>query len=384
MTVLYIHSKTNRQALENISGAADVLRAYGWRIQVILAKPQPPPIGDILDFWHPLGCIVDCGLNFNAYLQADFGRVPVVFLHTEEENRRKDAMFVYQDQDAVARAAAHELLSLGFVHFAFVPYMYPHLWSKKRGTAFMRAIKLNGLTCHPFPGVQPSNDGELGIQNVLLPWLKELPKPCGIFAANDYMAVQVADACALAGIDVPEDISIVGVDDDKTVCERNRPTLTSVHTDLAAAGRVAAELLAIWIRNPSQAAETRTFGPPWIVRRESTRLLSKRDRGVSDALNLIRTKACAGLSAADVANTFPCSRRMAELRFRKATGHSILQEIHEIRFEKAQSELLRMPHRSISAIANFCGYGNADSFCRFFRETTGMSPTAWRRSQKRI
>ena len=125
-----------------------------------------------------------------------------------------------------------------------------------------------------------------------------------------------------------------------------------------------------------------TFGPASIVRRASTRTGRRYDPEVTAALELIRRKACDGLSSAAVTATFKCSRRMAEMRFRQAAGHSILDEIQSVRLARAK-ELLSNTTQDMSCIANFCGFKAANAFWKFFRQETGLSPTEWRMKNSR-
>ena len=120
-----------------------------------------------------------------------------------------------------------------------------------------------------------------------------------------------------------------------------------------------------------------TFGPLRVVRRASTHILAVPDKAVSDALDLIRREACNGLQATHVAALFPCSRRQADNRFRRATGRSILEEIHAVQLERAK-ELLRDTSVQLKAISDFCGFTNPNSLRKFFLKATGMTMTAWR------
>ena len=122
------------------------------------------------------------------------------------------------------------------------------------------------------------------------------------------------------------------------------------------------------------------FGDLGVVRRNSTRPTASHDAIVAKALTFIRRKAPSGLRPAAVAARFPCSRRMADIRFRKAVGCSIGAEIHAIQLETAK-RLLIDPNRQIKTIAGLCGFSSQGSFRKFFRHATGMSITAWRQSR---
>lgn len=121
----------------------------------------------------------------------------------------------------------------------------------------------------------------------------------------------------------------------------------------------------------------RTYGPLRVVRRASTRVLSRHDAEVAAALELIEKRACTGLTAAQVVRIFPCSRVYAEMRFRKATGQSILEAIQAVRIERAK-ELLRNPNQQLKSIADFCGFKSQNALCRFFLKKTGKTMSAWR------
>ena len=124
-----------------------------------------------------------------------------------------------------------------------------------------------------------------------------------------------------------------------------------------------------------------SFGPLRIVRRATTRLLSRYDRHVSNALELIRNEACSGLTADKVARRFPYSRRLADIRFRQATGHSILEEIHNVQLERAKQILLESD-RQIKSISDFCGFQNPNSLRKFFKRETGMTLSEWKNKNR--
>ena len=127
-------------------------------------------------------------------------------------------------------------------------------------------------------------------------------------------------------------------------------------------------------------SRTQTFGPLRVVRRDSTRILSAPDKAVTAALDLIRREACNGLGSASVAAIFPCSRRQADNRFRRATGRSILEEIHAVQLERAK-QLLRDTSVQMKAISDFCGFTNPNSLRKFFLRETGMTMSAWRAAE---
>ena len=182
-----------------------------------------------------------------------------------------------------------------------------------------------------------------------------------------------------SGFDVPREIAVCGVDNFAPICEHAAPTLTSIQPDFLLAGELAARTLGEIVQDRRRRAIRLTFGPASIVRRASTRTSRRYDPDVTAALELIRRRACEGISSADVTATFKCSRRMAEVKFRQIAGHSILDEIHSIRLARAK-ELLSNSTQDMSSIANFCGFKAANAFWKFFHQETGLSPTEWRKT----
>ena len=215
-------------------------------------------------------------------------------------------------------------------------------------------------------------------QRELREFVRGLPRPCALFVANDSTAAEVLTAAEFVGVKVPDELSVLGVDDAASICECTEPSLSSVKPDFRRGGELAALLLAARLRDGAAFRGERrlTFGPLAVVRRASTRRLAAEDAAVSAALGLIRREACSGLSAKAVLGQFPCSRRMAEARFRKAVGHSVMDEMHAVRLERAKQLLAgTMP---LKAISDFCGFGSPNSLRKFFKARTGVTMTAWR------
>lgn len=371
-TVLYFKASLRLPSQLKHDGIYRVAKPLGWRIQTVEAVDGAfANVRRILEFWHPDGAIVDCG-GLTAPLSArDFGSCPVVFIGRRA--RAGERIFTTcEDLRATGLKAAHELLSLNFRDYAFVGFPERRFWSDERERAFREAVVLNGKRFHAFTRrVRP--DDPLTRAALLREWLKSLPKPCGLFAANDPVAKEVANACAAESIAVPDDLAILGVDNDETICERSSPRLSSIAMDFERSGALAMRMLVARFHSPRMKPANRTFPPLMVVRRESTRTRTSISGEVADAVAFIRQHACERLRAADVVKRMSGSRRLAEIRFRAALGHSILDEIQSVRLERA-NELLANRSLSVQAIANFCGYASESSFHRIYRATFGRSP----------
>lgn len=373
-----------------IDGVYSYARLHGWRIQIVEydtaavnrlqlgKKGSQPDVAALLKFWHPAGCIVECAGRAPEFTQKEFSGVPTVFLDRHPSTIHKSAICIYSDAESIARCAAHELLSLGFAHYAYLPWPEETVWSRDRGDNFGRLVKMNGKTFWSFSPEKSLFD-MLAVQRQIGAWVRELPRPCGVFAANDAMAERLVAVCSAAGLSIPEQIAVVGVDDEEQLCENAAVTISSVRPDYEKAGFRAAALLDTFIRNPDCILNSETFGALHVTRRASTRLIRAADVRVLKALDVIRRRACEGLTPPEVVAEMGCSRRLADLRFREATGHTILDEIHSIRLQKVK-ELLACAYQDTGAIPDRCGYSSLVDLRRVFKQRVGMTMREWRRT----
>ncbi|MBQ9431624.1 MAG: substrate-binding domain-containing protein [Kiritimatiellae bacterium] len=376
--VLYFQSQSKTNALEKLAGVQEVAAKLNWLVQPVEGIPPPAQMHQLFDFWNPIGVIVECGGTAAVINPAVFGTLPIVFFDHDPSCLPKNTFCVTHDSAATGRMAARELMMDGITAFAFVPYPERRFWSDERERGFTDALRINGHTCRVFSGHGSASDPTLH-QRELRAFLAGLPKPCALFAANDKTATEVLTAAAITAIPIPTALAVVGVDNAEEICEHSIPTLTSVKPDFREGGRLAAFLLEVQLRNGADFAgpRRRTFGPLRVVRRASTRRTAIHDRIVSDALELIRREACQGITAATVLKSFPCARRQAEIRFRKATGHSVLEEIHAVRIKRAK-QLLEDSTMPLKVISDFCGFANPNSLRKQFRKETGLTLSEWR------
>ena len=380
-TILVFSTSIGRAHADMLAGVREFAKDANWNVQSFVYNGEPFPVRKLLDFWTPAGCIVEgCGNGVSAGIidHKAFQRVPVVYMGIEPTMTPKDAACVMHDATSVANAAARELMSIGMEHFAFLGAKGKG-WSDRRKSAFEDALKLNG---HQFAAmdVHPTSAGVYDKDATRLrKWLADLSKPCGIMAADDEIAATAISICLLSGIDVPNDIAFIGVDDNEYLCENTTPTLSSVRPNFRQGGRFAARILTRMLRGGRTMHREAVFGVSGITRRGSTRMFKRRDAEVSAALERIWAADGAMLSPKDVLAGFSCSRRNAELRFRRATGKSVLGEIVAARMERAKS-FLSETTLSIPEIALQCGYRFTANFRNAFRQETGMNPLAWRKA----
>lgn len=380
-TILYFQTAYCEIDRLKLNGLCRYAKSARWRVQVVQQADSVDQDGKgtgvrrLLAFWKPDGIVFDSGQGLSAPCRRAFGSVPFVFGGHVTDPRTP---CIESDEKAVAEAAAHELLSRQCAAYLYVPYWHDVDWSRRRGEAFADLVCMNGYKCLVF---RPRRFGVKAetYRSWLCEWLANAPTPCGIFAANDYVAEVVLQCAAKAGLKARRDFFLIGVDDDASVCERCSPTLTSVILDYERAGYAAGELLERVMSGSSRHGAHVKFGVVGVRHRESTFVYRRTDDHVAEALEYIRREACGNCRVADVVRVMSCSRRMAEVRFREVSGHSILQEIQSVRVERAK-QLLAKTDLPVCDIAIQCGYSTTEQLRRLFLVREGKTPRDWRRS----
>ncbi len=230
--------------------------------------------------------------------------------------------FVETDDVIIAGLAADHLLERGFNHYAFCGDER-YKWSIWREEEFVRIVTGKGHGCpvyrhHPEGGKAPSNMAEEERQ--LSNWVKQLPKPIGIMACYELRGQQLLEVCRRMGIAVPDEVAVIGVDNDELLCNLSDPPLSSIIPDTHRTGYEAAHILDRLMSGKKCATREVRVAPLGIVTRQSTDVLAIADTDISQAVRFIRQHACDGIKVEDVLNAVPLSRRVLENRFKKITG----------------------------------------------------------------
>lgn len=376
-TVLFFASATRHSCRKRVAGVQRYFSNSDIQVQVVESNYHHINVKKVIDFWNPIGCIAECGSDMNEFRPEIFGNIPTVYLDRDPSLKGMIQFSVNADLKSSAEIAAKELLALDFDDYAFVGFQLPLFWTKEREKAFCEAIKLNGRKCHVFDRTEKPGIRRL---EALRKWLKALPKPCGILAAYDGTAEEILAACSQENIRVPEDVAVMGIDNNEEICENTKPTLSSICPDFENAGFICGELLDLQLRDPKAKGENRKFGILGVVKRRSTTVFKHTDAKVTAAVEYIRMHASDGIGVNDVVAQMGCSRRTAEVRFASLMGHTIQTEIRNVRMATAFA-MLRNPRQAIEGIANLCGY-DSDSTLRYaFKAKTGMSMREWRKKE---
>ena len=283
------------------------------------------------------------------------------------------------DHGAIAKAAAALLLRHGLQAFAYVGARHQAArarWDDERRRAFVSAIASAGFQA----GVYAPADADAGADAdfaSLGAWLRDLPKPCGLFASYDQRAMHVLGVCRAEGISVPEQIQIIGAANEAWICDHTSPTLTSVEPDFEGCGYRAAETL-LRLMDGEECAPVATFGVKEIAHRMSTTDIHGSVNRAVRARNYLRGHAAEPLSVAELATHLGCSTRALQLSYRAVFGRTVQDDLAETRLEMAKA-LLADTDIPICDIPGRIGFSSPNHLLRLFRRRTGMTMLQFRR-----
>jgi LacI family transcriptional regulator len=309
-------------------------------------------------------------------------RLPLIALDLSETQLSPDGPLaklceVRSDSHQAARLAAEHLLERGFRHHAFVG-IAGRVWSARRQEGFVERIRETGGEPEVYEPPQSKRDREWGREQTrMAQWLRRLPKPVGLLACNDDRGRQVLEACRAAGLRVPEEVAVVGVDNDELLCDLSDPPLSSVALNSERGGYEAAALLDEMMRGHAPRCRQILVEPQWVVARRSTEVDALDDPEVAAALRFIHDRTGCPIQVGDVVRSLALSRRGLEMRFRKALGRSMRAEIERVHLDRAQRLLLETD-LSMPKIAEASGFASASYFGAVFRRRMGMTPAKFR------
>lgn len=360
-----LHRGIERYALE-----------HQWHLSATLARDQVLPWG-----WVGDGILAWLGIGDEL---ADFvvrARKPTV----DFSYRRPQLRFarVLEDHAHTAQLVADHFVSRGFGHFVF--YSNTGNWTyQERGRGFVEALRRLGRGCTWLRWKQAMADRSgrgqwMRLTNWLAAQLKTAPKPVAVFAANDSHALEVLEACELAGLAVPEEVALVGAENYLLAPEALPTPISSVDTNLETMGYRGAQLLDELMHGKPPPAEPIRVPAAGLVVRKSSDILAVNHKGVANSLRLIQERLHEPLSVEDLVRVAAMSRRALHKAFLEHLGRTPGQEIQRARIERAKRLLATTDHK-LAVIATMCGYEGANSFCVAFSRLTGMTPDRYRKS----
>jgi LacI family transcriptional regulator len=297
-------------------------------------------------------------------------------LHDARCDKIPGASTMYTDSISTGRMAAEYFAALGFKNYAFCGFD-GLVWSDKRLTGFKEKLaELELGSVYNYSDWKPPGAGLDTERWNISEWLKTLPKPVCVFACNDDRGINVLEACQIARIRVPEEVAVLGVDNDELMCKISFPPLSSIELNFTKAGFDAAKLLDEIIEGGN--VERDIIVPPiTLVERPSTDVLAIEDENVIRALVFIRQNFHKPIQVSDVVAKTTASRRDLEIKFKKLLKRSIKDEILRLRIDSLKKRLLDT-NEPLSTIAASLRYTDPEHFSRFFKAATGMSPSKYR------
>jgi len=341
------------------------------------ASPTPSVLRPLAE-WNPHGIIAHLDDAKVAQAVLKLGK-PVVDTACVLKNLGIPAVDV--DHVAVGQLAAEYFLNRGYRHFGYFGSRQAY-HAQLRLNSFREAVAKAGFevgSCHvEYLPRLPDQTSWKGINAQVRQWLKELAKPVAVLADHDVAAHSLADMCQITGLRVPDEVAILGVDDDELECQLAFPSLSSVAIPAERVGFEAARLLDQMLAGKRIANEVLFLPPIRVVTRLSTSMFAVEEPMVTAALHYIRNHLAEPLRVSTIAAKLVVRRRVLEQKFRDLLGRSVLVEIHRARVERVK-ELLAETDLSMSQLAEKSGFSTPQRMATVFRKVTGRTPSAYRR-----
>jgi len=359
------------------------VRAYALDKPEWLFRNGPPDAATVRACrqWNPDGIIAHLGTAALARQILRLGK-PVVDVACVLP--KVGVPVVDVDHRAVGRLAADYLLNRGFQTFGFYGSREAY-YSRLREQSFVERLAEAGYSVSSCYGEYlpdlPGASHWQGVEQRVQKWLVELPKPAAILAANDIPARYLADQCRQLGLRVPDEVALLGVDDDEFECTLCSPPLSSVAIPSEKIGWEAARLLEEMMSGQPAPSEPLYLPPLGVITRQSTDTLAIGDPVVAAALQFIRRWAHEEIDVSMVAEEAQVARRTLECRFRRLLGRTVLEEIRRYRVELAK-QLLAHTDLDMAEVARRSGFANAQRLALVFRQLTGQTPTSYRRQAR--
>jgi LacI family transcriptional regulator len=282
------------------------------------------------------------------------------------------------DYYETGKLGANYFLQKGYTHFAFYGFN-TFVWSRERAQGFEETLRQHKHTVYYFEH-EKARSGELWYYkpSSLSQWLKSLPKPIALMACDDDQGQHITEACKLAGIRIPEEVAVLGVDNDEVICNISDPTLSSISLAAVRGGYQAAALLDHMIVTKSLTGPSIIVRPIQVIDRESTDIFATSDPNIRQALRYIHQHIDQNLGVTDVLAQVAISRRAFEIRFQSITGLPVYQYILQLRMEKFTRQLIESD-KPINELAIECGFPDTKNLARQFREIKGETPNEYRK-----
>ena len=373
--VLVIQETSIQPGRDKLQGIFNYAHLYGpWHLHLVHGRSGESKPTSATD-WKGYDGIIAGQMMLDLADILKRTHMPIILIDPLDEVLKPRSFFsklscTLDDSESVGQAGADYFLKRGYKNFAYVGDSLNRNWSVYRGEKFKKRVCEAGFACHIYPAIASVTDLECD-EKQLGAWLNALPQPVAILAAMDSRAHQVIEVCSENGLRVPQDVAVLGVDNDELLCTGSIPTLSSIRRDTEACGFMAAQMLDRLMRKETRKREIMRYGVRDIITRDSTQPEAvPSDPVVQRAREFIRINAGTGIGVPDIVKHLNVSRRLAETRFRAACGHSLLDEIQNARLERVE-RLLRETDLPLTEICTRCGYQTDVHLRRIFKRRFG-------------
>lgn len=351
-----------------------------WRVHIMPGGQSEQQMPDMKE-WGASGLIAR--VTSNALARKIVGsKLPCILLNPEESISKrfpslKNCPEIIADARAIVEMALDHLFESQLEHFGYVRDGYNRSWSVRREKAMVEILKSKNRDCHIYLPLESGFSSWKREHKHLTSWLVALPKPIGLLASSDYCAQQILDACRNADISIPNEIAVLGVDNDSLVASIADPPLSSVALNTELAGYEAAHHLTRMICGKAYDTTVK-ISPIGIIKRQSTDVLHTSDPVVRAVLNIIRDKADENMSVSKIASQIDISRRRMEIRFKNALGRTIRQEIERRKMEQVK-QVLHETDLSLAEIARLCSFSSEYYLSYLFRKHFGVNISQYKK-----
>ena len=292
---------------------------------------------------------------------------------------------VETNNQRVSELAFEHLWERGFRRFAFCGFRFAS-YSDVRQESFRRLVERSQCPIRIYESPGSPQDSIMGLEQAgvqeidqLARWVATLERPTGLFVCNDIRGQQVLNACRNLDVAIPDDLAVIGVDDDEAICQLCDPPLSSVRPNAEDVGYRAAELLHEMIMGLTPAHDFEVVEPTCVSERESTRVIAVDDEEIARVCRFIRQSSCEGIDVGDLVAYSKLSRRQLERRFRTTLKKTPRELITETQIQRVK-QLLAETDMTLSEIAPRAGYGHKESLSAVFKRVTGQTPGQYRSS----
>ena len=308
-----------------------------------------------------------------------FTNAKISVIAQDFEERFKDVPNITGAYHDTGKLGAEYFLKKGFTNFAF--YGFKNIvWSRERAEGFEKKIKEAGYAVHYFEHKKSrSMDLWYYKASALSRWLQSLPKPIALMTCDDNQGLHITEAGKHAGIRIPEDVAVLGVDNDENICYLSDPPLSSISMDIEKGGYEAAKLIQQMITGRTKKKYNIIVKPTHIITRASTDIYASDDEHIVNALKYIHLNIDKNLKVNHVLKEIPLSRRSMEKRFIQITGYPVYKYIYNLRIEKFIQKLVETD-MTITEIALELGLDNTKNISRLFKQIKGVTPLAYRKN----